>query len=128
MTYKYTGKPSNTQSIGTKYVALTNARYKPPTNGYLQAMLYVNLSYKLKPGRETGTVRVRAVREKYGRFADDPTAYQDFTVSKNNSSFLITHTWFEWTDRNRPIHWEIKVSDDFERCQRYTTYSKWWMP
>lgn len=123
MIYKYTGKPSSTQNISTGFRAVTNARYTPTRDGLLTSMIYLNLNYKLKPGRETGTVRVRAVRER----PNDPTAYQDFVISKNgvSNSFLITHTWFEKCEKGRPVHWEVKASDDFEYVRATTRYSKW---
>jgi N-acetylmuramoyl-L-alanine amidase CwlA len=119
--YKYTGKPSTTQTLGSGYSAVTNARWTPTRSGLLTSMLYVNCSYKLKAGKETGIIRVRAVRES----PNDASAYQDFTVSKNGSSFLITHTWFEKCEKGRPIHWEIKKSSDFEYVKLTTRYSKW---
>jgi N-acetyl-anhydromuramyl-L-alanine amidase AmpD len=126
--YHYTGKPSNGQSVGTEYVSVTNARWVPPVDGLLHAMVYLNCTFKLKTGKETGTIRVRAVREAYNGQPADVTAYQDFTVSRNGTKdgeYLITHTWFESAEGGRPIHWEVDRSVDFESVRLGTRYSKW---
>ena len=123
MIYKYTGKPSKTQTFSTRYKAVTNARWTPPKSGLLMSKFYLNLDYKLKAGRETGTIRVRVVRES----PNDPSAYQDFVVSKNGvtRSYLLTHVWFEVCEGGRPLHWEVRLSDDFEYGKGTTRYSGW---
>lgn len=126
--YEYTGKPSGSQKLGTRYTKIDDAKWTPTKNGFLTAMLYVNVSFKLKDGRETGTVRVRAVRGPHDGKDEDATAYQDFTVSKNGTvdgTFLITHTWFELCEADRKIHWEVDTSSDFEWIKANTRYSKW---
>jgi N-acetyl-anhydromuramyl-L-alanine amidase AmpD len=126
--YHYTGKPSTTQTVGTEYISVTKARWTPPVDGLLHAMVYLNCAFKLKTGKETGTIRVRAVREAFNGEPADVTAYQDFTVSRNGTKdgeYLITHTWFESAEGGRPIHWEVDRSVDFESVRLGTRYSKW---
>ena len=126
--YEYTGKPSGTQDITDgRYERIKNGNWTPPEAGFLMSMLYANCDFTLKPGYETGTIRVRAVREAWNGQPDDQTAYQDFTVTKNHfgGSFLITHEWFEWCDANRNVRWEIRSSDHFSSMVIDTRYTKW---
>lgn len=126
--YKYTGKPAEKQTLnGTRYAKVTDGDWTPPKDGLLESMLYVNCDFKLKPGFETGTIRVRAVRAEWNGEPEDVTAYQDFTVTKNHfgGDFLITHTWFEKCDGGRNVRWEVRASEHFESVTLGTRYTKW---
>lgn len=122
--YHYTDKPTVTQTVGTSYTKITNANYTPKSAGLLFSMVYTNVRFKFKAGKDTGTVRVRVVREN----PNDESAYQDFTLTNtttNEGEFLITHVWFEECDKDRRLHWEIDRSDEFESVILNTRYSKW---
>ena len=135
--YHYTGKPKTPQVVATRFKPVTHARWTPPEEGLLISMLYLNATCVFKRGEETGTIRVRAVREN----PIDETGYQDFTITRADTKadpnadpeslpertveFLITHTWFEACDANRPIHWEVDRSAHFESVVLGTRYSKW---
>jgi len=129
ISYHFSGKPKDIQVFRRRYTSIDNGRYAAPGFGVLIALQYLNLHVKFKPGCETGTVRLRLVRKS----PDDPTAYQDFPISKNGTAaaedgsvnFLITHVWFELCEKGRPLQWELDCSDDFEFVRGNTRYSKW---
>lgn len=126
--YKYTGKPRGTQAVGTKFVRVDDARWTPTKKGFLISMLYANARYELEDGVDSATIRVRAQREPFGNDGVDNTAYQDFTVTRDatvDGQFLITHVWFEFAQKGRPIHWEVDASAGFKSLDLSTRYSKW---
>lgn len=121
LVYKYTGKPSKTQTIGTGYTKVTDCRWAPPGDGWLFSMLYANLKHTRG---KTGGIRNQLVREN----PIDETCYQDHAVTKDLVApgvFLLQPIWFGAADKGRAMHWKLRRSSSLGPTTASTRYSKW---
>lgn len=115
---------------GTAFTNIPGFRWTPPRENALHMGVYLHIDFALKSTAKNGSVRLRAVREPWRGKPIDYTAYQDFVLPWNGTDdgeFLISHSWFEWTDAGRPIHWEIDRSPDFNKFVITTRYAKWYL-
>lgn len=126
--YKFGGKPTTKQDIGTSYGVVDKSRFIPPGDGFLLSMLYLNAAHSFKSGVNEAGFRVRSVREAYKGKAVDYSGYGDFTPNRNLTKpgeFVLTHLWFEMAEGGRPIHWEVDRSSAFASFTLGTRYAKW---
>jgi len=126
--YKFGGKPSGTQAIGTSYGVVSQSSFTPPGDGFLLSMLYLNAAHSFKSGVNEAGFRVRSVREAYKGKAVDYSGYGDFTPNRNLTKpgeFVLTHIWFEMCEAGRPIHWEVDRASAFASFTLGTRYAKW---
>lgn len=104
-------QPKDTADVPLKpmaYVKVAEAVF--PTASAVHAMLYANLRLRLKPGKETGRIRVKGRR----RGTTDDTAYRDITVHADNDKgeefeWLLTEEWFGVRPSKGALDWYISL-------------------
>jgi hypothetical protein len=119
--YDYSGKPSGTLTLPLGKYTTVVPKQDPPNLGGLEfKMLYLNVDLTWPPGESgSGNLRVRFVRD-----GGDATAYQDYPVDTDTSSFLITQTHFEIGERGVSGKWQVKPVGDMSKAKATTRYSK----
>jgi hypothetical protein len=118
MTYYPPTKPSGTFTlVEGKYSVLDVGAVTPKEAGVIHHLLYLNVKYRTRSAVEAGKLTVRLVRDAWGGEPSDPTAYQTYPLPvalddkglMTSGGILITHTYFEVTERGRPVRWSVKV-------------------
>ena len=118
--HAYSGKPKETLTIRASdgYKNVDVKVRAAPISGDESHMLYANLTLTWT-GTKDGKVRVRYMRD-----GNDPTAYQDYTVSNGVTSFLITMVHFEDGQKGVGGQWQIDVSGGISSVSIGTRYCK----
>ena len=122
--YEYSGKPDGVLKLAKdKYVKLDVDCPDPKFGGLEFKLLYLNLVLRWPSnGAGVGNVRVKFIREGDD---NDATAYQDYAVTDEQGSFLITHTHMEIGEANKGGRWYVKVTGDMTSAEADTRYCKW---
>lgn len=131
MTYYPPVKPSGTLALETgRYTVLDVGAVVPNEAGLITHLLYLNVKYKVVSNTTAGRLTVRLVRDAFQGLLADPTAYQTYPLAPvfderglpASGGALITHTYFEMTERGRPVRWSVKV--DGAKASISTRYRK----
>lgn len=119
--HHYSGKPSGTLTVADDagYVLVDADTPDPPVDGLEWHMLYANCDLTWDSGSQDGWIRVKYVRE-----GDDPTAYQDFSVVRGLSDFLITAQHWEAGQAGVGGRWWINVGGGISKVVVGTRYVK----
>ena len=119
--HKYSGKPGGTLTVADDagYVAIDATVAAAPVAGLEWHMLYANCDLTWDSGSQDGWIRVKYVRD-----GGDATAYQDYSVARGMSDFLITAQHWEAGEAGVGGHWEMNAGGGIAKVSVGTRYVK----
>ena len=119
--HNFSGKPSGTLTVADSagYVMVDADTPDPPAAGLEWHMLYANCDITWDSGSQDGWIRVKYVRE-----GGDATAYQDFSVVRGMSDFLITAQHWEEGEAGVGGRWYVNCGGGIAKLSIGTRYVK----
>lgn len=110
MTYYPPVKPAGLFKLPAgEYLTIDVNPIVPKADGMLHYLAYLNVSYDLNTQAKAAELRVRLRRMPWkGQPADD-TDYQTHWLIPGYSSYLLTQTYFEWAEENRPVVVQARI-------------------
>ena len=119
--HKYSGKPAGTLVVADDagYVQVDAHVAAAPVSGLEWHMLYANCDLTWDSGSQDGWIRVKYVRD-----GNDATGYQDYSVVRGLSDFLITAQHWEAGEQGVGGRWHINVGGGIAKVTVGTRYVK----
>lgn len=119
--HTYSGKPAGTLTVADDagYVLVDADTPDPGVDGLEWHMLYANCDITWDSGSQDGWIRVKYVRE-----GGDATAYQDYSVVRGLSDFLLTAQHWEAGQAGVGGRWYVNVGGGISKVSVATRYVK----